>query len=472
MKRVITSIIISAVLLCLACGKAPAADQPSTAEAAAKSTMEATSQAASAQPTATPIAVNVPVLLATPSPTAAPEHTSDLFASASPNENTPLPEVTPEPTCTPEPEAIREDLSRQCSFTCTQKNVSSYLLTDDNLQTSIILADKISMTYTWAEKVPASMIYLFSYVMPDAYHIRQWDGAESLLSDEEVTPQRMCLQLPLREGCRKVTVTCLGRCKINAFKVFGPGNTFPERVVWWTEGNADHCDLMLISTHFDDEILMMGGVLPIYAGEQGRDCLVVYMKGTDKIRKLEAIQGLWEMGVRREAIYLSCTSNSLQKALDNDAAGVFAKDNLQKLVYLLRRYRPLVVVTHDVNGEYGHESHVKTSALVRRAVELASDPAYDPDTAAEYGAWQVQKEYIHLWPENTLELDIKSPLKNMGERTAYEVAAKAFTYHQTQQKWSIRSTNSKYPIGHFGLYFTAVGPDSGLNDMFENVQAP
>ena len=417
-----------------------------------------------------------PVETETPAPTPKPtQPIQELHVSFV--EPTPVPTPSAEPEATSEPapavpvpvKVIRQDLSRNCTFRSSQKNVSVGTLADDKLATSVILSDKASMTYSWTEEVPASVLYLFSYVVPDAFRISQWDGSDGLLLDEELIPSRMCLQLPLQDGCRKVTVQCLGRCKINAFQIFGPGDAFPEEVVWWRDDEADHCDLMLFSTHFDDEILMMGGVLPIYAGEQKRDCRVVYMKGKDKVRKLEAIQGLWEMGVRREAIYLSCSSKSLQAALDNDAAGVFAGDDLQKLVYLLRRYRPLVVVTHDVNGEYGHESHVKTSALVRRAVELASDAAYDPDTASEYGVWQVQKEYIHLWKENPLVLDVQVPLENMDGRTAFEVAARAFTYHKTQQKWSISSTHRQYPIGSYGLYFTAVGPDSGLNDMFENI---
>ena len=393
----------------------------------------------------------------TPSPTPAPTDTP-----------------TPAPTATPEPEKLREDLSSRCKFSCTQKSVSAKTMTDDSLKTSVILADKTELIYTWSDHVPADALYLFSFSRPDAFRITQWDGAGNMLSEEEVKPSRMCLSYPLKEGCRKVTVHCVGRCKVNSFQIFGEGNAFPQQVVYWTEPETrDHCDLMLVSTHFDDEILMMGGVLPIYAGEQKRDCVVVYMKGTDKIRKLEAIQGLWEMGVRREPVCLSCSSDSLQKALDNDAAGVFEKDNLERLVALLRRYRPLVVVTHDVNGEYGHESHVKTSALVRRAVELASDPSYDPESAAQYGVWQVQKEYIHLWKENPLELDTRSPLPHMGNRSAYAIAEKAFTYHKTQQKnWSVKATDAKYPIGSFGLYFTAVGPDSGVNDMFENTGFP
>ena len=460
MKRIlcVLTCILLLGLFC-ACREEPVAEAPaldvtvSITAAPTAEVIDATVKPTSAPPTPSPTPTETP----SPTPT---------------EEPTPTPEPTPSPT--PRPPTVRDDLTGSCKFQCTQSGVSKKLLTDNNLKSSIIFANNVKITYSWKDDVPADVLYFFTYTAPDSFRITQMDGAGEILSEEDYVPERMCCMVPLMEGCRSVTLQCNGRCKINAMQIFGAGDVFPSRTVWWTEVQPDsYCDMMMVSTHFDDEILMMGGVMPIYAGDQGKDCMVVYMKGQDEIRKMEAMQGLWEMGVRREAIYLDCTSDSLQEALDNDAAGIFRKDDLCLLVSLIRQYRPLVVVTQDVNGEYGHESHVKTSALVRRAVELAADPNYDPDSAAEYGVWQVQKEYIHLWPENALELDIQSPLKNMGGRSAYQVAKAAFDYHKSQQpKWSLSATHKKFPIGNYGLYFSAVGPDSGINDMFENVVEP
>lgn len=472
MKRMIAFLLMIGMLFSVACLKpsdtAPSAEKPAERESGE-------------QPLQTPVEEDVsfvaPAVTERPAPEPTPEPTEEPTPEPT-EESTPEPteEPTPEPTAspTPEPEVLRQDLSSKCSFSCTQKNVGKSVFTDNILKSSVILADKTDLTYKWAERVVADVLYLFAFSLPDSFRVSQWDGAGSLLSEEEIKPTRMCLSVPLAKGCRKVTVHCNGRCKVNAFQIFGPGNTFPDNVVWWTPPEErDHCDLMLVSAHYDDEILMMGGVLPICAGEQKRDCMVVYLRGEDQVRVMEAFQGLWEMGVRREAIRLLCTNDSLGQALKNDASEIDPKDDLHTIVGLLRRYRPLVVVTHDVNGEYGHAVHIKTSAIVRRAVELAADPSYDPESVEQYGVWQVQKEYIHLWKENKIELDIRAKLPHMGNRSAYDIAAKAFTYHKTQHKnWSFESTSKNYPIGSFGLYFTAVGPDSGINDMFENVSYP
>lgn len=473
MKNVLTIHLLLLLLLCCACRTQTSDPAQASEQTAVPAAENPSSEAVEAEIISVEEATIMPTEIPTPEPTDVPTPTTEPTAAPT-FEPTAAP--TPEPTAVPAPTpvAVRKDLSKKCTFRFSNKKLSQNTLIDNKLKSNVIVPDQTTMTYSWKDSVPARMLYLFSYERPKSIHVVQTDGQGKVLYEKDVKLDRMCWQLPLEEGCRSVSVKTDGRCKINALQIFGDGNTYPSRTVWWTPvKERKYCDLMLVSTHFDDEILMMGGVLPIYAGEQGRDCVVLYMKGTDKLRKMEGMQGVWEMGVKREPLYLSCTSDSLAKALENDAAGVFEKDDLEKVVLRIRRFRPLVVVTHDVDGEYGHESHVKTSAIVRRAVELAADPSYDPDTVEKYGTWQVQKLYIHLWKENKLELDIKSPLRNLGGRSAYQVAQDAFEYHKTQQKgWSVVSTNKEYPIGSFGLYFSAVGPDSGINDMMEHVIPP
>ena len=457
MKRLFVLLFI--LLLC-ACGKA--AEAPAVWETALPTASPAVS------PTATPTAA--------PTDTSAPVSVSVTKAPVTEVPATPEPTPTPAPTATPvptpAPQTVRQDLTGRCVFRCSQKDVPRYLFTDNNLLSSVILAAGTTLSYAWEADVSPQVLYLFAYVPPDSFTVTQRDDQDAVLREEKLIPERMCSQLSLAEGCRSVTVTCDGRCKLNALQVFGEGDVFPEKTVWWDEP-GEYCELLLVSTHFDDEILMMGAVLPIYAGDQRRDCAVIYtVNENNRVRYMEALQGLWEMGVRREPIALSFDFSSMNKALNSDAKGIFRKDDLAVMVGLIRRLRPLVLVTHDVNGEYGHQEHRKTSALVRRAVELAADPAYDPETVREYGVWQVQKEYIHMWAEGPLLLDIQAPLENMGGRSALQVARDAFAFHKTQQKWSVDVQNRKNPIGEFGLYFSSVGPDSGVNDMMENVVPP
>lgn len=380
----------------------------------------------------------------------------------------PTPAPTPEPTPTPAP-VMRTDLSGSCTFRAKQKNCKAETLQDASTSSAAILADKMTETYSWDGSVPADALYYFSYVLPDSFTVTQKNADGTVLSEEDIVPERMCGLIPLDADCRSVTVKNNGRCRLNALKIFSAGDTLPRSAMYWTEENdTSPVDIMLFSAHIDDEILMMGGVFPINTA-LGRDCLLVYMKGNDEIRTLEGLLSTWESGVTRRPIYCQFTSEAMQLSLDNNGAPGMVGDTLEKTVALIRRYKPLVIVTHDLDGEYGHEAHLKTNKTVLRAAELAADPSRYPDSAEQYGVWQVQKIYVHLYKERPLTLDIDAPIESFGGRTANEVARDAFAYHKSQHyHWNYDKTSKQYPIGQYGLYFSSMGDDSGINDMMEH----
>ena len=257
--------------------------------------------------------IEIPVIEPTTPPTdpPTPEPTPEPTPTKEPPTPAPTPAPTPEPT--PAPILVREDFSRLCAFHSTQRDVYFGAFVDDVLLSSCILSEGTCLSYTWEETVSPDVLYWFAFVPPDSFHIEQEDASGALLQAEDYVPERLCCQYPILAECRKITVRFDGRCKLNAFQVFGKGDAFPPRTVWW-EPPREYCDLLLISTHFDDEILMMGGVLPIYAGDQHRDCAVIYMVNEgNRVRLMEAFQGLWEMGVKREPIALGLDFESMLK---------------------------------------------------------------------------------------------------------------------------------------------------------------
>lgn len=50
-------------------------------------------------------------------------------------------------------------------------------------------------------------------------------------------------------------------------------------------------------------------------------------------------------------------------------------------VELLRRFKPEVVVDHDINGEYGHGVHMLNTWILQQAVEQSGDVQYFPESA-------------------------------------------------------------------------------------------
>ena len=130
--------------------------------------------------------------------------------------------------------------------------------------------------------------------------------------------------------------------------------------------------------------------------------------------------------------------------------------------------RPLVVFAQDLKGEYGHWQHKLTAKAAREAFALAADPAYDPESAAQYGTWQVQKLFLHLYSENTIQIDAHAPLSFFDGKDAYEVARKAFLKHETQQRYHFRVSrdNKRYAFNRFGM---AEGIVPAGEDVFDNV---
>ena len=167
------------------------------------------------------------------------------------------------------------------------------------------------------------------------------------------------------------------------------------------------------------------------------------------------------------------------------AERIYGKDRFTEFqVEQIRRFKPLVVVTHAENGEYGHGTHVYAAAALTDALILAADPTQYPDSAAAYGPWTVEKTYLHLYPENSITMDWDTPLKSLGGKTPFEVTQEGFACHKSQHwtwfyKWIYGTAESPitqatrvrgYSPCRYGLYDTKVGPDVTGGDFFENVE--
>ncbi len=274
--------------------------------------------------------------------------------------------------------------------------------------------------------------------------------------------------------------------KISEISLFGSGE-LPENVHRFTP-SAQKADLMLFTTHADDEQLFFAGLLPLYAGEKALTVQVVYFADHNKnaIRRHELLDGLWTVGVTAYPVISSFPdeySESYTEALENlGKYGITEDDVLAYQTELIRRFKPLVIVGHDLSGEYGHGQHILNAKTLISAVEFAKDETKYTESANMYGTHDTPKLYLHLYNENKIELDIDVPLKSFGGKTAFQVTQQGFKCHKTQQQYwfsdwlygkngEITSSTeiTKYSPREYGLYRTTVGIDTG-NDMFENIK--
>lgn len=255
--------------------------------------------------------------------------------------------------------------------------------------------------------------------------------------------------------------------KINELVVLGQGDRPDDIQVW--EPTYEKADLLLVVAHPDDEYVFMGGIIPYYGTEMGKRVLVSYITESTAERRTELLDGLWCCGQTHYPLvgrFYDRYTTSLKSAYQK----VGEKKVKSYMIELFRHYRPEVVVTHDIKGEYGHGLHKICADIVLNALERSGDPNAERKSAEAYGLWDVPKCYLHLYPENRITLDWHKPLPTLGGRTACEVALEAFACHLSQQNTEYTVyMDGPYDSRQFGLYRSLVGEDEAGNDFFEHL---
>ena len=284
---------------------------------------------------------------------------------------------------------------------------------------------------------------------------------------------------------KEITVTFEKQINVSDVFAFTEGK-LPDWVHVW-KAPYDKADIMLNSTHADDEHLFFAGVLPYHVAKDYR-VQVVYFTDHNNTpgRRHELLNGLWTVGVDHYPVisrFPDAYSTSAAGALANVKYAGFTEDDL--LAYqteMLRRFKPQVVVGHDPKGEYGHGQHMLNTETLLKAAELAKDAANYPDSAEKYGVWDTPKLYLHSYTENQITLNWDEPLDRFGGMTAYQMSREAYkTHHSQQYTWFtdwLRGPNGSFTSATqiktyspcvFGLARTTVGEDVEKNSFFENL---
>lgn len=271
---------------------------------------------------------------------------------------------------------------------------------------------------------------------------------------------------------------------IQELYIYTPGEV-PDFVQKWQLPAENSTDLLLYSTHGDDEQLFFGGILPYYAGELGYQVQVAYFtdhRKDDPVRQHEMLNGLWAVGVRNYPVFGNHTDfrvETKEETYEILASDGFTKEGmLGFVVEQMRRFKPRVVITHDFAGEYGHPQHMIYADLVAQALEISHDASAYPELAEQYGLWDVPKAYFHLYEENQIVMDWDQPLERFGGMTAFEVTKNLGFMQHTSQIYSLiwyygystcATDIQEYSPCLYGLYRSTVGEDVEKNDFFENV---
>lgn len=246
----------------------------------------------------------------------------------------------------------------------------------------------------------------------------------------------------------------------------------PYYVPQWQPYNGQPVDTMVISCHPDDEDLYMGAGVPLTVNV-GKTPVVVTMTAVSPVRRIELQESVWSLGETICPVFrMAKDEKTFSLASAQKISGWSEQECLSYVVEQIRKYKPSVILTHDIRGEYGHGAHMLTSYIVREAVTLSGDAGMFPDSAAKYGIWTPKKLYVHLYKKGGIFLDAHQTLGAYGGRTLYQVISRAYERHKSQLPGRILPIDGHpYDLEDFGLYWSAVGPDTpGNTDLFEHVK--
>ena len=253
--------------------------------------------------------------------------------------------------------------------------------------------------------------------------------------------------------------------------------------------------LLAVCAHPDDEGIFFGGALPYYSSVLNLPTMVVCMaNGDETLREDELRCAAWNYGLRYEPLFghfanflsawipNSPYTNSTDITWDLWADGVFQGDGsdveagkaraINYVAEVIRRYRPDVIITHDVNGETGHDNHKATSYAVIQAFSVAADPNATATNLVGLPPWQAQKLYVHLYPTNRLfHQSWEIPYPALTNLTPHQAVNKGLSCHASQgpSRWVSASVYppggdyTAWPAEWWGLYASMVGPDTVLS---------
>ncbi len=173
--------------------------------------------------------------------------------------------------------------------------------------------------------------------------------------------------------------------------------------------------LLAVFAHPDDESFSTGGTLAHYAAQGVRVALVCATRGEASEISDPALATPETLGPVREAelrcaaqalgiadlIFLGYRDSGMAGSPDNEDPRAFvnadADEVVRRLVGIIRRLRPQVVITFEPNGGYGHPDHIAIHRHTVAAFRAAADPARYPDQGPP---WQPARLFYTAIPRS------------------------------------------------------------------------
>ncbi|MBQ4157081.1 MAG: PIG-L family deacetylase [Clostridia bacterium] len=366
-------------------------------------------------------------------------------------------------------QGMEREITNLCSIEYGNKKIKA--LTDGKYKKDWTARDSSStLRIRIPEEEKAGGILVEWFKKLTDFELKEYDKNGSLIHTEKSTDyfKGYITWLPLHEEtvCAELKVFRGGT--ISELKVYSSGTENPDIQKW--QNPPEKTDIMLLVAHQDDEVLWFGGLLPYYSTVRDKHVQVIYMTTGGRLRISEALNCLWTVGVKNIPEIIGYKDSYATGKKAEDVWG--GKSNIEKsLVHRIRKYKPDVIVTHDLNGEYGHPQHKLLAKYIVNATKSAANAKKHTDLAKQYGTWNVKKVYLHLSDTNPIYMDWETPSDALGGRTPLSLAEEGFLKHVSQLDRFNMDMGKIYDYTKFGLVYSIVGYDILKNDLLENTPA-
>jgi N-acetyl-1-D-myo-inositol-2-amino-2-deoxy-alpha-D-glucopyranoside deacetylase len=191
--------------------------------------------------------------------------------------------------------------------------------------------------------------------------------------------------------------------------------------------NNEQRTLMAVHAHPDDEVFGTGGVLAKYAAAGDRVVVVYGTRGEagemydpardpeeakshlGEIREQEAREACEILGVT-EVCFLGYRDSGMRDTEENKNPDNFMNAPLDeataRLVAIICKTRPDVIITYDEGGGYGHPDHVMTHLVATEAFKRTQDESWGPRKLYQSAR---SREGFKGYAKALAELDLKIP---------------------------------------------------------------
>jgi len=200
--------------------------------------------------------------------------------------------------------------------------------------------------------------------------------------------------------------------------------------------------MLVVHAHPDDEVLGTGGVIAKHTAAGGQVTLVTCTLGEEgeillpEIAHLAADQtdglgphritelagSVAALGVQ-DSRFLGGAGHYRDSGMMGEPSNAvpesFWQADLREaatiLVEIIRQTQPIVLVTYDDFGGYGHPDHIQAHRVAMYASQLAAVASYRPDLGP---AWDIAKIYWICFPASAIRAGILA-LRERGDQSAF-----------------------------------------------------